>query len=549
MSGSVRSHGFTALGPLHEGLARLRGWSALCVAVFLGAFAALAFAPFFYTPTLIISFTGLIWMIDGARGMKRWGRSVFVRGWAFGLGYILVGMHWTAAPFLVEPEKHAIFLWLPLLILPGGIALIWGAVIAMAATFWSASPSRIFIFTLFFALGEWVRGHLFGGFPWNLPATSLIPGGPLSQLASIGGVYWLSLIVILIAVTPAALVDTRDKPGLMGRMLPVLAAVIGLGFSWAWGAQRLTQEAGETPYTVVLMDVGVPQSEKWDIDPDLVVARYAQLLESQASQPGDIVIWPESALPINPPLISNIFALDQIAGRLGNRTLIVGTARIGNNDRNERAWYNSLAVLNADSARSGVVAFYDKHRLVPVGEYAAASFIPFGQMISGILPEAMQRMARDGFEPGPGPKVVQAKGLPPFLAMICYEGLFPEIPLKTRQAVPAAEWIVIISNDGWFGGGIGPAQHYAQNRYRSIESGLPMARVASRGVSAVIDGMGREISLATQQSGDPDGWRSAVVRATLPSALAKTVYSRYGNALFWLTLASMAVLAFMAWRR
>ena len=140
MSESVRSHGFTAFGPVHEGLARLRGWSALAVAALLGAFTALAFAPFFIAPVLIISFTGLIWMIDGARGVKRWGRAVFARGWAFGFGSLLAGMHWTAAPFLVEPEKHAIFLWLPLIVQPGGIAIIWGVAIMMATPQMMAMP-------------------------------------------------------------------------------------------------------------------------------------------------------------------------------------------------------------------------------------------------------------------------------------------------------------------------------------------------------------------------------------------------------------------------
>ena len=120
----TQSHGVTLLGPLHETLARATGWKALFFAALLGAFAGLAFAPFHLTLALAISLIGLIWMVDGARGQKRWGRTVFARGWAFGFGHFLVAMHWTASPFLVEPEKHAIFLWMPLLLLPGGMALI-----------------------------------------------------------------------------------------------------------------------------------------------------------------------------------------------------------------------------------------------------------------------------------------------------------------------------------------------------------------------------------------------------------------------------------------
>ena len=109
MSHAVRSHGFTALGPLHEAFARLTGWPAVITSLLLGAFSAVAFAPFHFSAVLVISFTGLIWMLDGARGHRRWGRAVFLRTWAFGTGFFLISMHWTAAPFLVEPEKHAIF--------------------------------------------------------------------------------------------------------------------------------------------------------------------------------------------------------------------------------------------------------------------------------------------------------------------------------------------------------------------------------------------------------------------------------------------------------
>ena len=95
--------------------------------------------------------------------------------------------------------------------------------------------------------------------------------------------------------------------------------------------------------------------------------------------------------------------------------------------------------------------------------------------------------------------------MPPFVALICYEGLFPEI---TRQAnlTDRAKWIVLISNDAWFGGGMGPAQHYAQNRYRAIETGLPLVRAANRGASGIVDGYGRETMRTLPAETAPEGW-------------------------------------------
>lgn len=556
MLADVRSHGATALGPLHEALARLTGWRAHAMAALFGGFAMLAFAPFHITAVLAVSLTGIIWMVDGARGQVRWGRAVFARGYAFAFGFFIVSLYWTAAPFLVEPEKHAVFLWMPLLLLPGGLALIWGTAFAMAGAFWSASPSRIFIFSAFFCLGEWVRGTLFGGFPWNLFGTSWVPGGAMSQLASIGGVYWLTLLTVFIAAAPAALVDTREARGLALRVAPAFVAVLVLALGWSWGAQRIAGPATFTSRDIVLMDAGIPQAEKWPDAPEARRAvarqmrqRYIDLLQRADAGTDDIVIWPEGALP--EPLLQSPETIDRITSQLGGRTLIVGASRYQPAGRDSYTWFNSLAVLNSDSARSGPVGLYDKHRLVPVGELPVARILPFGEAIAALLPGAIQRMATSGFEPGPGPSITYGENIPPFVAMICYEGLYPSVPRQAQiRASHRADWLVVISNDAWFGAVIGPKQHYAQNRYRAIETGLPMARNASRGVSAVIDGYGREIARGQPVAGDPEGWSARMARADLPAPVAEPFFQgRGGLLLFWVTLSCSFGLAFSFWRR
>lgn len=549
MQAAAASQGVTLLGPLHEALARATGWRAAGLSALLGAFSALAYAPFHATPVLIVSLVCLVWMIDGARSQPRWGKAVFLRGWAFGFGFFLISLHWTAAPFLVEPEKHAAFLWMPLILLPGGMALIWGAVLAMAAAFWSASPSRVFLFALFFAFGEWVRGTLFGGFPWNLAATSWIPGGAVSQGAALGGVYWLTLVTILACAAPAALVDTRERAGLAARFLPSLVAVILVAGLWAWGAQRISQPARLTDQTVMLVDAGVPQDQKY-LDgygnPE-VFRRYLELLNTLDAAPGDIVIWPEGATG---GLLLRDRQIEPVATYLGARTLIAGTARFEDGAAGE-AWYNSLAVLTRDSALSGAAGLYDKHRLVPVGELPLAQILPFGEALAGILPGALQRMATAGFTPGVGPEMLAGPGLPAFVPMICYEALYPGVVRQAQLlAGQRAEWMVVISNDAWFGALIGPAQHYAQNRYRSIETGLPMARVATKGVTALTDGFGREVARGQPVAGDPPGWSARHVRARLPEPVAAPLFqSRPGQMLFPLSLLACAIAAFLAWRR
>ncbi len=542
-----RSHGLRVLTAAHEAVAQTRGLTAMMFSILLGAFCALGFAPFHLSPALVIALTGLVWMLDGARSQRQWGRAMFARAWGFGFGYFLVGMYWTALPFLVEPEKHAIFLWMPLIALPGGMALIWGAACALGGAFWSASPSRVFIFAVFMGGAELIRGTLFGGFPWNLPGTTWAPGGALSQAASVGGVYWLTLVTLFITASPAALVDTREENSVIGRAFPVLMAVALIGFTWAWGTQRLSSDTVMTERTVLLMDAGVPQAEKFEDRGEPVIARYIELLQNVPSEDGDIIIWPEGALPYG--ILEDNNVLDLVTAFIGRRALIAGTARFTRQGDEVKA-YNSLVMFTAGSNTAGLSALYDKHRLVPFGELPATKIVPFGESLSAILPSAIQRMAKNGFEPGAEATVLLPQAVaPPFIPLICYEGLFPEIVRKAAPQRAAAEWIVVISNDAWFGGGLGPAQHYAQNRYRSIESGLPMARVATRGVTAMVDGYGRQLGVGNPHTGDPSGWRSSVLRSPLPARLGPTPYQRFGETFFWLTLVLFSGLAFITWRR
>lgn len=547
MSTAVRSHGFTALGPLHESLARLTGWPAAGAAALFGALAAFAFAPFHFSAVLAVSFPALVWLIDGARAHKRWGRAVALRGWAFGSGFFLISMHWTAMPFLVNPAESLAFIWLPLIVLPAGMGLIWGACAAMAGAFWSASPSRIFVFALFFAIAEWIRGHLFGGFPWNLPGTTWIPGGALSQAASLGGVYWLTLITVFVMAAPAALVDTRDARGLGLRLVPSFGAVILLAFGWAWGAERTAERSPLTDQYVVVMDAGVPQAE-WDRLPSgPVLGVYVSMLNYPDSKPGDIVVWPEGAVPGF--LLQESASLDAISAYIGERTLIVGATRYEWFTDDTPVYYNSLAVLDANANKTGPISLYDKHRLVPFGELAAVDFIPFGREFAALLPPTTQRLAASGFRPGAGATAIDTGKIPPFVTLICYEGLFPEITRKANL-IDRAQWIVLVSNDAWFGAGMGPAQHYAQNRYRAIETGLPLVRAANRGMSGIVDGYGRETMRTLPAETAPEGWSTTYGRDRIPEPAPPTVYqTRLGAGLFWFSLCLFALLAFLSWRR
>ncbi len=522
---------------------RVRGKQALGLAFLLGLLANLAFPPIWIWPALAAALCGLVWLLDGARATPRRGRAAFWRSFAFGFGYFLGGLHWIAAAFVVDASAHLALIWMPLVLLPGGLALIFALVMRLGYRFWNAGPARLVIFAIFFTLAEWIRGALFGlgGLPWNLPGMVWEPGGAVSQSASIWGIYGLSLLTVIALAAPAAVFDSRPRGSLPSRVAPVLVAAIVFGAIWGWGARRLADiPDGAETISARLVDAGVPQSEKFEAGTaELLIQRFRALSGPDDGSSPPIVIWPEGALPYY--LFEWPEALDAVADRIGDRRLIIGVARRQFDEAGEVSAYNSLAVLTGASALNGPLYVYDKHMLVPFGE-----FMPFGGLLEAIGLETLQNLSPGGWDAGPPPATVSIAGMPAFAPLICYEAIFPGL---APAGLDRPSWLVNISNDSWFGAFLGPYQHAAQARYRTIEEGLPMARVAVGGTTGMIDAYGRWT--AKGQSPDPDiygpdprGWEARIVDAQIPQSAPPTPYSRYRDGIFWLMFLSMG-LAFL----
>ncbi|MAK59736.1 MAG: apolipoprotein N-acyltransferase [Ponticaulis sp.] len=533
------------LGTLHAAIAGLSPLRSSVLAFVCGVITIFAFAPFFLWPVYILSISLLIWLLDGAKTRKKWRKAMFFRGWAFGAGFTLASMHWLVSPFLVDPAAHIWFIWMPLILMPAGLGLFFGGASFLAGLVWSKTPGRIFAFAVTFSLFEGLRGTIFGGFPWNWPGMVWAPGEPVSQLASIFGLWGLSILTLLLAGAPAALADFRPHGGAFNRVFPLLIAAIVFGCGWAWGTQRIPMRTETDGIAVRIVDVQVDQTDKYPVAPDrnpeetrrlqyqaIEDIRAAYLVGTGDDFPDEprLIVWPESALPV--PLLQNPDSLDDVTLRLGSRTLITGTTRVDRYTSSGSDWYNSLAVLDEGSRFTGANAIYDKHRLVPFGELAAADFIPFGTQISGILPPALQQQAKAGYRPGPPASPIELAGGKTFLPLICYEALFPGL---VRATVQNADFLVNISIDSWFGSGIGPDQHYAQARYRSIESGRPMVRAANLGHSGAIDSFGNEVfsnkNLLTYKS-----YNLTVTDTLIPDQKHITTYGRYGPLFSWLTV-------------
>jgi apolipoprotein N-acyltransferase len=518
---------------IHAWLHARTPWQRRALAVLAGAAATLGHAPFQLTLVFVAAITALVWLMDAASSSSRRIASAFGLGWFFGLGHLITGLYWVSSAFQVDAEAWGPLWGIPAALgLAAGLAVFFGIGCALAMSLWTHDLRRIPWFAACLFASEWLRGHVFGGFPWILPGYVWTPGEPISQLASIIGIYGLSLLTLLVAAAPAAIADGRTSAS--RRFAPMLVAALLIGMGWGWGAQRIARAPIEPPGAqpvVRVADSGMSQSEKWEgrVDQEWrVLQRYLEASGPPDDRGAAVLIWPEGAIPVvNFFMLENQDFLDALGRGLGDRVLVTGLSR-----RELRhdglVFFNSAAVIDGVSGAARLSQIYDKHRLVPFGE-----FIPLWSLVSSFNIAPLQRIGA-GFEPGAPPTRLVIPGAPPAVVLICYEAIFPGM---VPHGVERPGWIISVTNDAWFGEGSGPYQHYAMARYRTIEEGLPMARAASGGVSAIIDSFGREVRATHRRGG--------YAEAQLPPSLVETPYVRWGKISLLLLLVFVTSMRFL----
>jgi apolipoprotein N-acyltransferase len=494
---------------------RPAGFGGLLLALAGGLLAGLAHPPFGILPG-IAGFALILHSLDTTVPWSRQ-RSAFARGWAGGFGYFLAGTWWVGEAFLVDIETHGWQAPFAVFLLPAGLALFWGAGAMAYRRIAPAHAGRILVFAAVWSLAEWLRGNVLTGFPWNLPGEAWRAGSAPSQAAALVGAYGLTFVTIAMGAAFVVLFPGHER---RARIAGLGAAVLALAVLWGGGAWRLSQPApADTALVVRVVQPDIPQTVKWSPEVFQSIVEDYVALTAEAPAGGrvpDVVVWPESALPAS---ANDIFSpehwmLTAITGSLEpGQTLLAGAYR-----KEEDVFYNSLVALRREGAALPAHAVYDKHRLVPFGEY-----LPMEPLLAVL---GLKQLAALGepFTPGPFPQPISPPGIPRVQPLICYESLFPGF---TGRGASRPAWIVNVSNDAWFGRTSGPWQHLNLASYRAIEEGLPLVRATPTGVSAMVDGYGRtRARLGLGQRG--------VLDAKLPAALAPTPYSRWGDSPFWI---------------
>src|SRR4051794_11021053 len=355
-------------------LASLTGWRRHVTAAMLGGLATFALPPAGAVPVLLLAFPGLLWLLDGAATR----RSAFVTGWWFGFGHLVLGLYWISFALLTDIDR---FWWMmPFAIaglpavLAGFIGLATLALHVVCRHLKLSGLARVLAFAMLWTIFEYLRGHIFTGFPWNLIGYSWTAVLPVLQSVAVIGIYGLGLLTLAVASLPALLFDSSESAIRARASLAVGLSLFGLIGLAGWG--RLSQADSSLVPGVMLRIVqpNIPQTLKWV--PAERARNFERLLELTAEPskagatpiahaPITHVIWPETAVPYF--VERDAGARQAIASVTPpGGSVLTGAPRVRVEANGDNRFWNSLHAIDGSGA---VVASYDKFHLVPFGEY------------------------------------------------------------------------------------------------------------------------------------------------------------------------------------
>ncbi len=512
-----------------------------------------------------IGIAGLAWVAPGlmlAAALGKRGGESFRIGYVAGLAHYLTSLYWL---LLIPYRWHGMPLgpatgWLSLsaflALFPatwvwllsearggesggsGGLGRSWAG-----RALWAISGAAVWV-----AL-EMFLARVFGGFPWDLLGVSQYRMTPLIQIASVTGVYGVSFLLVWFSLSllSAGVMMIRQptlRSAWIGEMilpLLVVAVVFNLGF------RQLRDEAPSArTLRVTLVQPSIPQTLIWDSSRDDERFRDLVRLSEQAlTNQTDVLIWPEAAVP---KLLRYYDEMIQPVVKLARDHhvwMIIGAddmeRRRGAANPEDADYFNSSFLVSPEGK---LVERYRKRSLVIFGEYIPlARALPFLKWFTPI---------QGGFTPGDGPVQFKLKDLEVETSvLICFEDVFPH--LARGSVEDDTDFLVNLTNNGWFGEGAAQWQHAASALFRAVENGVPLIRCSNNGLTCWVDAHGRLRQVFRDDRGTVYGAGFMTAEIPLPAAgehHARTFYNRHGDWFGWCCVGiAGAVLALRIARR
>jgi apolipoprotein N-acyltransferase len=503
---------------------------------------------------------GLAWGAPGlmlASAMGTNGRQAFWLGWIAGLSNWLLGIYWL----LLIPVKFApIVGWL---LLCSFLSLYSGAWVWLA---WKTYPQRrttslalrespswfmtttfaqrvvwAFGCAAFWVAAEMIQGRFLSGFPWNLLGTSQYQVIPLLQIASFTGVYGVSFLVawfsIALLCAAMAMVQMPVQRWRTLREIALPAAALAIASAYGYSALRQSNEP-PAKLKIALVQPSIPQTNIWDSASDPM--RFQQLLKlsdlALAEDP-DVLVWPEAAVPSQFRWDTNLYngltayhTITQLA-RKHQVWLLFGADDAEPTDEKVNYYNSAFAV----SPEGKIIGTYRKRQLVMFGEYVPLSrYLPFLKDFTQVYGE---------FTPGTAPIPFNLETLHVRTSvLICFEDLFPH--LGREYVNTNMDFLLNLTNNGWFGESAAQWQHAVGSIFRAIENGLPLVRCANNGLSCWVDPHGRMHEVYFPDGSKNiyrAGYKIAFVPILTNPTRSLTFYTKCGDVFGWACVAFSAV--------
>ena len=443
----------------------------------------------------------------------------FLYGYLFGFGYFLSSLYWI--PFSLKfDENFKSLIFFAIIIIPAFLSFYYSLAFGIFKFF--SNPNNLFVniltFSLILSLFEYLRGNILSGFPWNLFVYSLSNNISFIQINSLIGIYAFNMIMISIFSIPSVFYFKRKKNEFIGF---ILIFVTFISF-YIYGKVKINDfnnlENIKLSKKIKILSTTIPIERFYsNLDSEKTLIKLIDLSNPKTKEI-TVFIWPEGIIP-NVNLESFKKEFDYLLKKsfTKDHTIILGI----NDDKKlngNQKYYNSLSIIDNEA---NILYKYYKNNLVPFGE-----FLPLENVLSQLglknLTNNYQSYTKSNER-----KLYSFKNDTKIkiLPLICYEIIYS----GKLSSETDFNFIVNISEDGWFGKSIGPYQHFAHAIFRSIEYGKYTLRSANNGISAIINPTG---VILDKIDIDNEG----VISINEIKKVEKTLFSKFGNKIYFLII-------------
>ena len=491
----------------------------------LGVITVFGFSPYNFTFVNFFTFSALLFLIffikkrtTSTYRKKKSNRYFFYFGCSFGFGFFLFGNYWITIS-LTHDEIFKNLIPFALILIPLFLSIFFGLTILIVGRFSEKNISFVLLFSLFFSIFEYLRGNILTGFPWNLISYTWSWSAESIQILSLIGTYSLSLISLTFFCIPFLFFQSKIiKKNVFFLLTFLLLFVI----NYLYGFYKIENSNYnyDKNFNVKIIS---PNFSLQDYSTNSEFDQLKRLIKISAPEKDKktLFIWPEGIF-YESNLQNLVFYKDLFESKFSENHLIaLGINNFINIDNlNDRKYFNSLVILNHELE---ILHIYNKVNLVPFGE-----FLPFEKTLLKI---GLKKITPgyNSFSSGDVREIINLGDKfneKLILPLICYEIIYPG-KIKNKNQYPSL--VINISEDAWFGDSIGPHQHYTKAIYRSVEEGVFIARSANKGISGFIDPNGKSLKfLDIRESGS--------VEHKMPQFEKTTLYSKYGNKIFFLII-------------